>query len=151
MDPDLSGGIAVLDFGGQYAHLICRRVRALEVRAALLPHQTTLAELEGKRVAGVVLSGGPASVYSKGAPAADPAIFQSRIPVLGICYGYQLMVRAHGGEVGRAERKEYGRASIRVVGNEGLFDGLVEDRFVCWMSHSDSASDSPLNAGSCRE
>ena len=140
MEPDISGGIAVLDFGGQYAHLICRRVRALGVRAALLPHETTLSELEAKHVAGVVLSGGPASVYSEGAPAADPGIFQGRIPLLGICYGYQLIVRAHGGEVGRAERREYGRSSIRVVEKGGLFDGLADDRFVCWMSHSDSAS-----------
>jgi GMP synthase (glutamine-hydrolysing) len=140
MEPDISGGIAVLDFGGQYAHLICRRVRALGVRAALLPHQTTLSELEGRRVAGVVLSGGPASVYSKGAPSADPEIFHGRIPLLGICYGYQLLVRAHGGEVGRAERREYGRSNIRVVEKGGLFDGLADDSLVCWMSHSDSAS-----------
>jgi GMP synthase (glutamine-hydrolysing) len=143
MEPDLSGGVAVLDFGGQYAHLICRRIRGLGVYSALLPHGTTLGELREKRVAGVVLSGGPASVYSEGAPSADPSIFRSDIPTLGICYGYQLMVRAHGGEVGRGERREYGRTSIQVVESGGLFDGIGDERLVCWMSHSDSASSIP--------
>ncbi|MDG7006873.1 MAG: glutamine-hydrolyzing GMP synthase [Nitrososphaerota archaeon] len=143
MEPDLAGGIAVLDFGGQYAHLICRRIRALGVYSALLPHDTKLDELKRKQVAGVVLSGGPASVYSDGAPSADPGIFKSDIPVLGICYGYQLMVRAHGGEVGRVERREYGRASIQVVESGGLFDGIGDGRLVCWMSHSDSAKSIP--------
>ena len=143
MKPELAGGIAVLDFGGQYAHLICRRVRAIGVYSALLPHDTRLAELERMHVAGVVLSGGPASVYAAGAPAPDPDIFRGSIPLLGICYGYQLMVKAHGGEVGRAERREYGRASIVVAEGGGLFDGLGEDRLVCWMSHSDSATKLP--------
>ena len=142
MQPDLSGGIAVLDFGGQYAHLICRRIRALGVYSALLPHDTPLEELERRRVVGVVLSGGPASVYSAGAPAADPSIFRGGIPLLGICYGYQLMVKAHGGEVGRAERREYGRASVEVVDGGGLFDG-VGGKLACWMSHSDSATSIP--------
>jgi GMP synthase (glutamine-hydrolysing) len=141
--PDLAGGIAVLDFGGQYAHLICRRVRALGVYSALLPHTTSLDELEGMKVAGVILSGGPASVYSEGAPAADRAIFDGRVPVLGICYGYQLMVKARGGEVGRVEKREYGRASLRVVEDGGLFEGLKGERLVCWMSHSDSATEIP--------
>ena len=143
MEPDLAGGIAVLDFGGQYAHLICRRSRGLGVYSALLAHDTGLAELREKMGAGVVLSGGPASVYSEGAPSADPGIFRSDIPVLGICYGYQLMVKAHGGEVGRAERREYGRASIRVVDGGGLFDGIGGDSLVCWMSHADSAKSIP--------
>jgi GMP synthase (glutamine-hydrolysing) len=143
LEPDLAGGIAVLDFGGQYAHLICRRVRAMGVYSALLPHDTTVGDLEKRKVAGVVLSGGPASVYSPGAPAADPGIFQSRIPTLGICYGYQLMVKAHGEEVGKVERGEYGRASIEVKGGGGLFEGLGGDRLVCWMSHSDSATRIP--------
>jgi len=143
MEPALAGGITVLDFGGQYAHLICRRIRALGVYSALLPHDTTVDELERRGVAGVVLSGGPASVYSEGAPGADPSVFKSNIPMLGICYGYQLMVKAHGGEVGRADRREYGRASIEVVEGGGLFDGLGSDRLVCWMSHSDSATRIP--------
>ena len=91
----------------------------------------------------MVLSGGPASVYSEGAPTADPSIFSSDIPTLGICYGYQLMVKAHGGEVGKVERKEYGRASIQVLESGGLFDGIGNDRLFCWMSHSDSAKSIP--------
>lgn len=138
----MAGGVAVLDFGGQYAHLICRRVRALGVYAALFHYGTTREELEKTRVAGVVLSGGPASVYTPGAPVPDPGIFEGKIPLLGICYGYQLLVKSHGGEVGRAERKEYGRASLDVVEQGGLFDGLG-DRLVCWMSHSDSATMMP--------
>lgn len=143
MEPDLAGGIAVLDFGGQYAHLICRRVRSLGVYSALLPHDTTIAELDRRKVAGAILSGGPASVYSEGAPKADPEIFRGKLPLLGICYGYQLMVKAHGGEVGRAETREYGRSSVRVVEKGGLFEGLGADRLVCWMSHSDSAKSIP--------
>ncbi len=143
MEPDLAGGIAVLDFGGQYAHLICRRVRALGVYSALLPHDTRMDELERRKVAGVILSGGPASVYSKGAPSADPEVFRGRIPLLGICYGYQLMVKANGGEVGNAEQREYGRASIRVDEGGGLLDGLEGGKLVCWMSHSDSATRLP--------
>jgi GMP synthase (glutamine-hydrolysing) len=140
--PDLAGGIAVLDFGGQYAHLICRRVRSLGVYSALLPHETKLGDLNAKGVAGVILSGGPASVYAEGAPKADPEIFRGSLPILGICYGYQLMVKAHGGEVGHADAREYGRSSIRVTGSGELFDGLG-DRLACWMSHSDSATALP--------
>ncbi|MDG7016429.1 MAG: glutamine-hydrolyzing GMP synthase [Nitrososphaerota archaeon] len=140
---ELEGGIAVLDFGGQYAHLICRRVRALGVYAALLPHDTPLEELSKARVAGVVLSGGPASVYSDGAPEAAPGLFEGSVPILGICYGYQLMVRAHGGEVRKASRREYGRSRVKVVEGGGLFDGLVSKDLACWMSHSDSATKIP--------
>lgn len=143
MGPDLAGGVAVLDFGGQYAHLICRRIRSLGVYSALLPHDTGLEELEKMNVAGVVLSGGPASVYSDGAPKADPALFEGKLPLLGICYGYQLMVEAHGGEVARAERREYGMSSLMVKEGGGLFDGLGVDRLVCWMSHTDSATRIP--------
>ncbi len=143
MESELAGGVAVLDFGGQYAHLICRRIRSLGVYSALLPHDTPLEDLERRRVAGVVLSGGPASVYSVAAPRADSAIFGGKVPILGICYGYQLMVKAHGGEVGRAETQEYGRSSIRVLDSGGLFDGIAGERFTCWMSHSDSATSIP--------
>ncbi len=143
MELDLAGGVAVLDFGGQYAHLICRRVRALGVYSALLPYDTSATELERRKVAGVILSGGPASVYSKGAPTADPGIFRGKIPLLGICYGYQLMVKANGGEVGRAGQREYGRTSIRVEEGGGLLDGMEGGKLVCWMSHSDSATKIP--------
>ncbi len=134
----LRGGIGVLDFGGQYAHLICRRVRSLGVYAELLPHDISAVELESRGVAGVILSGGPASAYSKGAPTADPRIFDGAVPVLGICYGYQLLVTAKGGEVRKASRREYGRSTIRILERKGLFEGLHESKLECWMSHTDS-------------
>lgn len=140
---ELSGGIAVLDFGGQYAHLICRRVRALGVYSSLLPHDTPLEDLMQMKVAGIILSGGPASVYSTDAPLADPRIFEGKVPVLGICYGYQLMVKAHGGDVGRGEGREYGRSKVDVVEKGELFEGVGEEGLVCWMSHSDSATRIP--------
>jgi GMP synthase (glutamine-hydrolysing) len=139
----LSGGIAVLDFGGQYAHLICRRVRALGVFAELQPHDISLSELKKKGVAGVILSGGPASVYSEEAPRADLELLKGDIPLLGICYGYQLLVRAHGGEVGRASRREYGRSNVKILDKGGLFDGIGRDQLVCWMSHTDSPTRLP--------
>ncbi|MDV3276977.1 MAG: glutamine-hydrolyzing GMP synthase [Nitrososphaerales archaeon] len=139
----LEGGIAVLDFGGQYSHLICRRVRALGVYATLLPFDTGAEELATKKVAGVILSGGPSSVYDEGAPHPDPRLFDGGIPVLGICYGYQLMIQAHGGEVQRAERREYGRASVRVVEKGEIFAGLKKEEVSCWMSHGDSATRLP--------
>ena len=138
--PSLAGGIAVLDFGGQYSHLICRRVRSLGVYASLLPFDTTAAELKERKVAGVILSGGPASVYAADAPAPDPRLFDGGIPVLGICYGYQLLVRAHGGEVARANRREYGRSGVTIVERSGIFEGISKDRLSCWMSHTDSAT-----------
>src|SRR5271170_7412695 len=103
----LRGGIAVLDFGGQYSHLIARRIRALGAYSALLPFDTPAAALNEMGVRGVVLSGGPSSVYGPRAPHPDKAFFSGAVPVLGICYGYQLLVQAHGGDVKRASRREY--------------------------------------------
>ncbi len=139
----LRGGVAVLDFGGQYSHLICRRVRALGVYAELLPYDTPAEKLQEMGISGAILSGGPASVYSAGAPIPDERLFSGAIPVLGICYGYQLLVKAHGGDVGRAERREYGRSMVKIVAKEGLFEGFGKDRLSCWMSHTDSATRLP--------
>ena len=107
--------------------------------AALLPHDIKYAKLKEAGVSGVILSGGPASVYAEGAPSADPEIFRGDLPLLGICYGYQLIVRANGGEVSRAGRREYGRTSVTVQAGGGLLDGMEGGRYDCWMSHSDSA------------
>ena len=107
--------------------------------AALLPHDTEYSALKKMGVAGVILSGGPASVYTDGAPSADPEVFRGDLPLLGICYGYQLVVRANGGEVVRAGRREYGRTSVTVRAGGGLLDGMEGSRIDCWMSHSDSA------------
>jgi GMP synthase (glutamine-hydrolysing) len=139
----LRGGIAVLDFGGQYSHLICRRVRALGVYSGLLPYDTSADKLRAMGVAGVILSGGPASVYEEGAPRPDPKLFEAGIPVLGICYGYQLIVQAHGGEVEHVGRREYGRVEVRVKDRVGILQGLNRDTLACWMSHSDSAVSLP--------
>ncbi|HYA56394.1 MAG TPA: glutamine-hydrolyzing GMP synthase [Nitrososphaerales archaeon] len=139
----LGGGIAVLDFGGQYAHLICRRVRGLGVYCELLPHDTGYVDLKKSGAAGIILSGGPASVYSEGAPSADPGLFRGDLPLLGICYGYQLMVMANGGEVAKAEKREYGRTRVTVLTGGGLFDTMEGESLVCWMSHSDSATRIP--------
>ena len=141
--PSLRGGIAVLDFGGQYSHLICRRVRALGVYAALLPFDTTVQGLKGLGASGAILSGGPASIYAPGAPQPDPRLFDGAIPVLGICYGYQLLVKAHGGEVARSQKREYGRSSVTIVERRGLFAGVEKERLSCWMSHTDAATRLP--------
>jgi len=94
-------------------------------------------------VAGVILSGGPASVYSEGAPSADPELFGGDIPLLGICYGYQLIVKANGGEVAKGERREYGRTRVTVLAGGGLLDSMEGESLECWMSHSDSATRIP--------
>jgi GMP synthase (glutamine-hydrolysing) len=139
----MNGGIAVLDFGGQYSHLICRRVRGLGVYAALFPFDTPFEQLKGMGVAGVILSGGPASVYDPSSPHPDGALLRGELPILGICYGYQLIVQAQGGEVQRVSRREYGKSSVRILDKSGLFDGFSQDKITCWMSHSDSATRLP--------
>ncbi|MDP9269389.1 MAG: glutamine-hydrolyzing GMP synthase [Chloroflexota bacterium] len=129
--------VVVLDFGGQYAQLIARRVRELHVYSELLPHDTPWAEIERRKPKALILSGGPASVYDEGAPRADPAIWSSGIPVLGICYGLQLMAHELGGEVTPATRREFGPASVTITSADGLFRGIEPEQPV-WMSHGDS-------------
>lgn len=147
----LRGGIAVLDFGGQYSHLIARRVRSLGVYSALLPFDTPVRSLKEMGVKGVILSGGPSSVYGQGAPHPVKEVFSGEIPVLGICYGYQLVVQAHGGEVKRAERREYGKAELRITDRTGIFEGIEEEGVACWMSHGDSATRLPRGLSSMGE
>ncbi len=134
--------VAVLDFGSQLSQLIARRVRELNVYSELLPHDTPLAELERRGVRAVILSGGPNSVYDDGAPRPDPAIWSGRLPVLGICYGAQLMAIELGGDVLPAAKREYGPATVTVTRDDGLFDGLDRDQPV-WMSHGDSITRLP--------
>jgi GMP synthase (glutamine-hydrolysing) len=137
------GVVAVLDFGSQFAQLIARRVRELNVYSELLPHDTPLAELEARGVRAIIMSGGPMSVYDDGAPKPDPSIYSGRLPVLGICYGAQLMARELGGDVLPAAKREYGPASVQITGDdEGLFAGLDRDQPV-WMSHGDSITRLP--------
>jgi len=129
--------VVVLDFGSQYAQLIARRVRELNVYSELLPHDTPWAEIARRRPKALILSGGPASVYDEGAPRADPAIWSGKVPVLGICYGLQLMAYDLGGEVTPATRREYGPASVTITSEEVLFEGIDREQPV-WMSHGDS-------------
>jgi GMP synthase (glutamine-hydrolysing) len=129
--------VVVLDFGSQYAQLIARRVRELNVYSELLPHDTPWAEIAKRRPKAVILSGGPASVYDEGAPRADPAIWSGKVPVLGICYGLQLMAHDLGGDVMPTTRREYGPASVTITSEDGLFKGIDREQAV-WMSHGDS-------------
>ena len=140
--PTTPGTVAVLDFGSQFAQLIARRVRELDVYSELLPHDTSLAELERRGTRAIILSGGPNSVYDEGAPKPDPAIWSGRIPVLGICYGAQLMARELGGDVLPAAKREYGPANVTITIPDGLFDAIERDQPV-WMSHGDSITRLP--------
>jgi GMP synthase (glutamine-hydrolysing) len=134
--------VIVLDCGGQYAQLIARRIRELNVYSVLLPHDTPWDDIAARRPVAIVISGGPASVYDEGAPRVDPRIWEGRIPVLGICYGVQLMAHELGGKVAPADRREYGPATIRPVADEPLLAGVPASASV-WMSHGDSIIEPP--------
>jgi GMP synthase (glutamine-hydrolysing) len=136
------GVVAVLDFGSQFAQLIARRVRELNVYSELLPHDTTLEELQRRGTSAIILSGGPNSVYDEGAPKPDPAIWSGRLPVLGICYGAQLMANELGGDVQPSAKREYGPATVTIGSEDGLFVGLDRTQPV-WMSHGDSITAIP--------
>jgi GMP synthase (glutamine-hydrolysing) len=136
------GVVAVLDFGSQFAQLIARRVRELNVYSELLPHDTPLAELERRGVRAIILSGGPMSVYDEGAPKPDASIWSGRLPVLGICYGAQMMALELGGDVLPAAKREYGPATLQVTSDDDLFTGIDREQPV-WMSHGDSITRLP--------
>ena len=135
--------VVVLDFGSQFAQLIARRVRELDVYSELLPHDTPYEELERRGARAIILSGGPNSVYDENAPRPDPAVWTGRIPVLGICYGAHLMARELGGDVLPAERnREYGPANVTITRDDDLFAGIDREQPV-WMSHGDSITRLP--------
>lgn len=137
--PDTTEPTAVLimDFGSQYSHLIARRVREANVYCEIVPHSASRSVLEGKRVVGIILSGGPNSVYEDGAPLAPGWVFEADVPILGICYGMQALAHQLGGTVSAGLRQEYGYAAIhRNESTTDLLDGLDEDSPV-WMSHGD--------------
>ncbi|MBD2653756.1 glutamine-hydrolyzing GMP synthase [Synechocystis sp. FACHB-383] len=135
--------IIILDFGSQYSELIARRIRETEVYSEVLSYRTTAAQLREIKPKGIILSGGPNSVYDQGAPECDPEIFQLGVPVLGVCYGMQLMVKQLGGRVERAKRGEYGKASLHIDDPTDLLTN-VENGSTMWMSHGDSCVDLPL-------
>jgi len=134
--------VVVLDFGAQYNQLIARRVRECGVYSEILPHTTPVARLRQLAPRGLILSGGPSSVCESGAPRCDPGIFDLGVPVLGICYGMQLMAMMLGGEVAPGEQREYGKTPLRVVDSGDLFKGLEGD-LTCWMSHGDVVATAP--------
>ena len=135
--------IVVLDFGSQYSHLICRRIRDFSVYAELVPYDISLEELKKLNPKGIIFSGGPSSVYDSKAPTPTKKIFQMQIPILGICYGHQIIVNNFGGKVKRVN-KEYGSAVLSIDDNSDIFNG-VGDSIRAWMSHGDEAKVVPDN------
>ena len=134
--------IAILDFGSQYSELIARRIRETEVYSEVLSYRTTAEQLAKLAPKGIILSGGPSSVYDKYAPVCDPKIWELGIPVLGVCYGMQLMVQQLGGEVESADRGEYGKAAFYIDDPTDLLTN-VENGTTMWMSHGDSCTQLP--------
>ncbi|MDC0171033.1 glutamine-hydrolyzing GMP synthase [Candidatus Nitrosopelagicus sp.] len=133
--------IVVLDFGSQYSHLICRRIREFSVYAELVPYDISAEELKKMNPKGIIFSGGPSSVYNEDAPEPDEELFNFDLPLLGICYGHQLIVNKFGGKVKRAN-KEYGSSLLSMDKNSGLLDGIGES-IRAWMSHGDEAEEIP--------
>jgi len=137
---DRKNKIAILDTGGQYAHLIARRIREIGVISQIFPAETKKKAL--KSFSGIIISGGPYSVYQPSSPKIDPNIFDLNIPILGICYGHQLMAYLLGGKVKRGKIKEYGIALLNLKVSNSIFKGLKSQQQV-WMSHSDIVSEIP--------
>jgi len=133
--------IVVLDFGSQYSHLICRRIRDFSVYAELVPYDISLENLTKLNPKGIIFSGGPSSVYDSGAPIPDKKIFQLNVPILGICYGHQIIVNNFGGKIKRAN-KEYGSSVLTIDSNSDILNG-IGDSVRAWMSHGDEADDVP--------
>ena len=132
--------VLVLDFGSQYAQLIARRIREQNVYCEIVRHDLTLQRIKERAPIAIVLSGGPNSVYAEGAPKCDPAIFNLGIPVLGICYGMQLIAESLGGKVRHAQAREYGRSRLKISNMQALFTGFPHEIDV-WMSHGDQVQE----------
>ena len=135
--------VLVVDFGAQYAQLIARRVREAGVYSEIVPHTVTAAEIAAQNPVALILSGGPSSVYEEGAPALDGGIFDLGIPTLGICYGFQVMARALGGEVANTGLREYGATDAALTGDGGVLLGGQPDTQNVWMSHGDQVARAP--------
>ena len=132
-----NGSIVILDFGSQYNQLIARRVREMGVYAEVVPFHEDIDKILERKPKGIILSGGPASVYAKGAPTLDNRIFEANIPILGLCYGMQLITHLHGGEVERADKQEFGKASLKLDKKDSLIFKNIPDNTIVWMSHAD--------------
>lgn len=137
------GPVLVVDFGAQYAQLIARRVREANVYSEIVPHTVTAAEIAERKPSAVILSGGPSSVYEAGSPGLDPGILELGIPVLGICYGFQVMAKQLGGEVSRTGQREYGATDVVLTGEDGPLLARQPLAQTAWMSHGDSVSAAP--------
>jgi len=142
LDTTVFDKVLVVDYGAQYAQLIARRVRECHVFSEIVPWSMPIAEMLGRGPKAIILSGGPASVYSPGAPDVDPALFEAGTPTLGICYGHQAMTRALGGAVERTGVAEYGDTALSVAASGVLFNGLPAEQRV-WMSHGDTVTVPP--------
>ncbi len=135
--------IVILDFGSQYSELIARRIRELRIYSEVISHTTSADDIKNKyKAKGIILSGGPSSVFEADSPKCDPALFKCGIPILGICYGMQLMAASLGGKVERGTHHEYGKANLYIDNNFDLFQGLWLEMAI-WMSHGDSVVDLP--------
>ncbi|GAB6065082.1 glutamine-hydrolyzing GMP synthase [Aquifex pyrophilus] len=134
--------IIVVNFGSQYVQLIARRIRELGVYSEIVHWDTPLEEIKEREPYGIIFSGGPASVYAEGAPLPDPRIYELGIPILGICYGLQVITHQLGGKVARSEKQEYGRARLRIVKEDVIFEGIPKESDV-WMSHADKVVELP--------
>ncbi|HXD61705.1 MAG TPA: glutamine-hydrolyzing GMP synthase, partial [Lacisediminihabitans sp.] len=135
--------VLVVDFGAQYAQLIARRVREAGVYSEIVPHTISAAEVAAKKPAGIVLSGGPSSVYEAGSPELDPGILELGVPVLGICYGFQVMAQQLGGEVANSGLREYGATDVVLTPVESVLLSGQPASQTTWMSHGDSVAKAP--------
>ncbi len=134
--------VLVVDYGAQYAQLIARKVRECKVYSEIIPHDTPVDELAKIKPSGLIFSGGPMSVYEEGAPSVNPAVFELGIPILGICYGMQLMADTLGGTVERTGSREYGKTELSVTEEGVLLEELPLEQIV-WMSHGDKVTAAP--------
>lgn len=136
------GPVLVVDFGAQYAQLIARRVREANVYSELVPHSMPVEEMLAKDPQAIILSGGPASVFEPGAPSIDKKVFESGVPVLGICYGFQVMAHELGGDVDKAALGEYGKTETVIDDPDGILAGSPSEQ-TTWMSHGVAVKEAP--------
>lgn len=137
--------VLILDFGSQYTQLIARRVRESKVYCEIFPYSAHIDKIKDFRPKGIILSGGPKSVYDKDAPKISQDIFNLKVPVLGICYGMQLITELFGGKVARAKEREYGHAFLKILNSKSIFSLIAEDEIPVWMSHGDRIEKLPSN------
>ncbi|MDU0968832.1 MAG: glutamine-hydrolyzing GMP synthase [Actinomycetaceae bacterium] len=140
--------VLVVDMGAQYAQLIARRVREAKIYSEIVPHTMPAEQMLAKDPVAIIISGGPSSVYAEGAPSLDPAVFSAGVPILGICYGFQLMAQSLGGTVGRTGEREYGHTPTVIGAKSVLLEGIPRELSV-WMSHGDAVSGAPAGFNVC--